>query len=345
MKVVIIGKRGYDTLEGNIAETLAHMGHEAHVVDIYQDIKWLKWSRSAGYALLQARYDLAVRTWKRLCNRVVALRPDCVIVTYREVVPEAVGELKQRLKDVPVVHLNPDHVSNLARQYILMSTYDAYFSKEPFLVKVMREQYSLSAYYLPESFNPRVHIKPDILKAQAEAADDVDLVVIANLNPYRVKFLEGLLATLRRNINIRIFGNPKPLPWVGPRLRNIHGNKHLVGEEKARAFYGAKVALNTMHPSEFQGVNCRFFEALGSSAFLLTEDRPVISDLAVPDKEVVTFRNVEEAAAKIEYYLDHESERLAIAEAGYRRALRDHTYEKRIGEMMRLLGSPWSAAY
>ena len=219
-----------------------------------------------------------------------------------------------------------------------MSDYDAYFTKEPFLVETMRELYGLNAYYLPESFNPRVHKKPQEPKTEAEKKCGVDLVVIANLNPYRVKFVECLISAVRRKLNIRIYGDTKPLPWVGPKLRQFHGGKHLVGEAKAEAFYSAKIALNTMHPSEFYGVNCRFFEAIGSGAFLLTENRPTISQLVEPEFEVVTFENIDDAADKLEYYLDHEKERLAIAEAGYRRAMLDHTYEKRIEQILAILG-------
>jgi len=338
VNIVILGSRGFDTLEGNIAETLLHMGHDAHIVDVYQDLALLKLSRVATYTLMQASYGLCVFLWKRLCNYVVEHKPDLIIVTYREVVPEAIADLKRRLKNTPVVHLNPDHISNLGRQYILMSPYDALFTKEPFLAENMRRLYGLNAHYLPESFNPRVHMKPREPKPDVEAVTDVDLVVIANLNPYRVLFLERLLGAIRREVKIVIYGGPKPLPWVRSRLEVFHAGKPLVGAEKAAAFYGSRIALNTMHPSEFHGVNCRFFEAMGSGAFLLTEHRPVIPDLAIPDAEVVTFRDVQEAAAKIEYYLDHDADRISIAEAGYKRASRDHTYEKRIDAMMAILG-------
>jgi spore maturation protein CgeB len=41
---------------------------------------------------------------------------------------------------------------------------------------------------------------------------------------------------------------------------------------------------------------------------------------------------------KSRYYLAHESERRAIAEAGQRRALRDHTWAKRFDGLFRILG-------
>jgi spore maturation protein CgeB len=58
--------------------------------------------------------------------------------------------------------------------------------------------------------------------------------------------------------------------------------------------------------------------------------------------EVVTYRSGDECVEKTRYLLAHDSERRAIAAAGHRRTLRDHTYFQRIktmaGILDRLLG-------
>ena len=51
-----------------------------------------------------------------------------------------------------------------------------------------------------------------------------------------------------------------------------------------------------------------------------------------PGKEVVAYRTAEECAEMVQYYLEHDKEREAIASAGQRRTLRDHTYYQRIQE-------------
>jgi spore maturation protein CgeB len=339
MKVSILGARGFDLLEDNLAETLCTMGHDSVIFDAYQDVPLIsRLGRKVLHTLMRANYSFSVYVWKQSVKQVLSQKPDIVIVTDREVPPEAIICLKNGLKHSPVIHLNPDAVTNLFRQYIFMSPYDAFFTKEPFLADIMRRLYGLNAFYLPECFNPRIHKKPDQQKLELEAAADIDIVVIASLNPYRVKFLECLMRYLPSNVKIRIYGNPKALPWVGPRLRHFHANRPLFGAEKAEAFYSARIALNTMHPSEFHGVNCRFFEALGSGAFLLSENRLTIPDLAQPGIEVVTFNDVQEAASKVKYFLQHETERFSIAEAGYQRAMNDHTYENRVEAIFTILG-------
>jgi spore maturation protein CgeB len=331
MRIAIVGAKGFDCLESNFEETLSHLGHLARIFDLDDAIPLVhKICGQAMYNILQANYGFSRWVWGKLANKVLDFSPELVIVTYRHVIPEFVQTLKAARKQLPVIHVNPDHVGTLRRQYIFMSPYDAYFTKEPFLAKLMKAKLGLNAFYLPESFNPRVHKKPDIPKTDYEETIDVDIVVVANLQPYRTKFLEQVLGIIGKDVNIAIYGAPQPIPWVKTSLYNHHKKKYLIGEEKAKVFYGAKIVLNDMHPAEFTGVNCRFFEALGSGGFLLNEYRPTLPELAVPGKEVEIFASAKEAAEKVLYFLDHPKERIAIAEAGYRRAMQDHTYEKRI---------------
>jgi len=58
----------------------------------------------------------------------------------------------------------------------------------------------------------------------------------------------------------------------------------------------------------------------------------------VPDREVVTYGTTREMIEKIRFYLAHEDERRNIAEAGYARVLRDHTYERRLRDLFQKMG-------
>lgn len=75
---------------------------------------------------------------------------------------------------------------------------------------------------------------------------------------------------------------------------------------------------------QFKG---RMFEVTLAGGFLLCEYVPGIETYFIPDKEIVCFKNIQEAADKIRYYLEHEPERNAIAAAGYERAMRDYSGE------------------
>jgi hypothetical protein len=79
--------------------------------------------------------------------------------------------------------------------------------------------------------------------------------------------------------------------------------------------------------------NMRLYEATGMGACLLTDWKRNLPALFEPDVEVVTYRSPDECIEKARYLLDHEGERRAIAAAGQRRTLRDHTYAKRSAQL------------
>ena len=75
--------------------------------------------------------------------------------------------------------------------------------------------------------------------------------------------------------------------------------------------------------------NMRMFHATGLGTCLLTDDGENISELFEPNKEVVVYNSVEDCLDKALYLLAHPGEREAIATAGHRRTMRDHTYRQR----------------
>ena len=49
-------------------------------------------------------------------------------------------------------------------------------------------------------------------------------------------------------------------------------------------------------------------------------------DCYVPDEDFVFYESKQDMISKIEYYLKHEDERVAIARNGYERTVANHTY-------------------
>ena len=54
-------------------------------------------------------------------------------------------------------------------------------------------------------------------------------------------------------------------------------------------------------------------------------------------EEFIAFESKDDMLVKIDYLLTHEDERKEIAENGYKRIVKDHTYDARIKEMLSLL--------
>ncbi|MBS0152401.1 MAG: glycosyltransferase [Nitrospira sp.] len=82
----------------------------------------------------------------------------------------------------------------------------------------------------------------------------------------------------------------------------------------------------------------RNFEVPGTGGFLLTQHAAHLEDYYEPGREVVSFHSTEEMIEKVHYYLAHDAERTAIAEAGYQRTLSNHTYQQRFNDIFSQIG-------
>jgi hypothetical protein len=107
-------------------------------------------------------------------------------------------------------------------------------------------------------------------------------------------------------------------------------NGHVSTEEMVSIFNQSKV--NLCFTGSY-GVNTRpqmkdrIFHVCMCGGFLLCEYVAGIEENFEIDREIVCFTDLEEATAKIQYYLAHEAERESIAHAGWQRAQRDHTQQ------------------
>lgn len=50
-------------------------------------------------------------------------------------------------------------------------------------------------------------------------------------------------------------------------------------------------------------------------------------------RDIVWFDSIDDMLRKADYYLEHEEERLEIARLGHEKALREHSYEKRLAQI------------
>jgi len=119
-------------------------------------------------------------------------------------------------------------------------------------------------------------------------------------------------------------------------LKNRNIPVHLSGEgwggyvsfeEMIDIFKTSKINLNfsrTVHNWELQ-LKGRIFQVCMAGGFLLTEYAPGIEKYFQIDKEIVCFENAQEMIDKVFYYLNHETKRRAIAQAGWKRATIEYT--------------------
>ena len=110
------------------------------------------------------------------------------------------------------------------------------------------------------------------------------------------------------------------------------------GPEMYKILAESKIVVNR-HGAVADGysVNFRMFEATGMGALLVTEQGKNTSDLFEPGIEVLTYTSIPDAVNVIKSALADFESHTAIASAGQRRTLTEHTYEHRAREIDRVL--------
>ena len=330
MTIVIVGSKAFDSLEYHLSDSLRVAGHTVTQLDV-TDIGWLPARVNYWASRFVESYDRAISI--RLARKVIACNPDLLLVVYRNLHPILVDEMKERLPDVPVVQINPDALSNLEKQQIIAADFDHYFSKEPYIVDFLTNKAGLNAHYLPEGFNPRLHKRPMEEKAAAEQRANIDVLVFGSLYAYRARMVEQLL---RAGIRVAVFGTEGPyLSQIG---KAAFQKQYLIGDEKNRLLYGAKIVFNNFHYAEITSVNQKYFEINGIGAFQLCDYKPTLEEYTGVSAERVSYQTMTEAIDKIRYYLAHPTERHELADRQYHHFQQHHTFDLRMNQMLHTIG-------
>ena len=83
-------------------------------------------------------------------------------------------------------------------------------------------------------------------------------------------------------------------------------------------------------PRQIKG---RVFEVPACGGFLLTQPAEDLHTYLEPGVDCATFECVDDLVDQVRYYLEHEEQRCAIAQRGYRRTLAEHTYAARFASI------------
>jgi spore maturation protein CgeB len=187
--------------------------------------------------------------------------------------------------------------------------------------------------YLPLAADPDV-FKP-IDNQQTLAPYRADLSFMGAGYPNRRAFFTQLL-----DYDLKIWGTEWDLSSPLGQVVQDRGRR-VSTEETVLIYNAARINLN-LHSSIFssgldnQGdfVNPRTFEVASCGAFQLVDKRRPLEKHFEPEKEIVTFHNIEDLKEKIDYYSDHPQERKNISQKARNRVLSQHTYHHRMKTML-----------
>jgi spore maturation protein CgeB len=85
-------------------------------------------------------------------------------------------------------------------------------------------------------------------------------------------------------------------------------------------------------------IKARTFEVPGTGGFLLTQRAPDLEHYFDVGREIAVFDGRDELIQQVEHWLSNPEERAQVAEAGRRRVLAEHTYDRRFTDIFRTAG-------
>lgn len=174
------------------------------------------------------------------------------------------------------------------------------------------------ALFFPEASDPGIfHPMPELPKIH-------DISFVGSRYGIREK-----LVTALRNAGIQVtaYGSG----WDKGRIAT---------EDVPRLFAQSKIVLGVSaigHCPDFVGLKLRDFDAPMSGSCYLTQHNDDLTGLFKVGSEIITYRSIEQCVGQAKRLLANDEEREAIASAGHRRVLAEHTWDRRFATLLGIL--------
>lgn len=259
-----------------------------------------------------------------LLKQVQAMRPDVLYVQDLNLVPLSLAKALRRHTRLLIGEI----ASPLPPRPYLMG-YDLIVSALPSIVDTARS-WGIAAENVPLGFDERW---ATMTPASERPIDAIFIGSFSRLQPQTWPLLQ---AVARAVPGLAIYGPADPRALAESGLA-----EHYAGTAWGRDMFEllgrSKVVVNR-HGSVAgrYAANMRMYEATGSGAALLTEQRENLGDLFSLD-EVVAYTSIKDAAEKAASLVADPQRLDAVAAAGQRRTLRTHSYRTRAQQVAELI--------
>jgi spore maturation protein CgeB len=201
-------------------------------------------------------------------------------------------------------------------------------------IEAIRRAGATHVHYLPTACDPNVHLPMTLSPEERQRWGSPVSFVGAGYHNRRQTFA-GFT-----HLPFKIWGTEWPAAKPFDRLVQEAGRR-LAPEEYIKIFNSTDINLNLHSSNERDGVdptgdflNPRTFELAACGAFQLVDHRSLLAECFEPGTEIAIFSSAQDLKDKVAYYLERPDERAAIARRSRERVLREHTYDKRLEEML-----------
>jgi spore maturation protein CgeB len=342
LKILVIGPIYGGSLEvaRYCSSSLIKMGHRVELIDnsSFKDALFMaKDVASKGQRYSKMLDLLSSYISEIIMARCESFKPDVVLaLAQAPVTTDCINQLRQ--KGVTTCYWFVEDFRFMEYWKKIAGNYDFFFTiQRDAFFRELKNAGMGNYHYLPMAACPDVH-KPVQLSDEEKKhyGSPVSFVGAGYYN--RRHFFQGLL-----DFDLKIWGTDwdKHSPLAKCVQRS---GERIDTEEIVKIFNGTDININLHSSTYHKGVNPfgdfvnpRTFEILACGGFQLVDRRTGLEGLFEADEEIVQFDDLSDLRDKIAFYLSHPEERERITEKGRERVLREHSYEKRMQEMIEVI--------
>ncbi|OIJ18554.1 hypothetical protein BKP45_19120 [Anaerobacillus alkalidiazotrophicus] len=322
MKILYIPsgfKRIYEYFDQTIMKELASLNHEVKSFNALLGVKKLQ-------TMLQIYRPNLVLTMVGM-----KMRQEMITFLNKQSIPTAIWLTE-----------DPFYID---RTLTFIDNFDYVFTIDTAALEVYHKNGHKNSYYLPLGVNPEIYSPP-----LTEPQKKYDLCLVGFPYPDRVQLINLLLE--RTTYSILVVG----AKWDQELSHRKHNrrlfiiNTWLKPKLIVSYYHQSKIILNTHRPYDLKenknsqliinkSVNNRTFEIACSGSFQLIDNKADLTDHFVEGEEIISFHNAEDFNEKIDYYLTQPLLRNTIATGARKKAIREHTFEKRLEKLLSIVQS------
>jgi spore maturation protein CgeB len=278
------------------------------------------------------RWDL-----KFLNRRLVALaetqRPDvCLVQGGHRIAAETIQAMKRMGIIMVLWTIDPPGSSGLPIETAPL--YDLICCGGTEAVDLLKAAGVAGARWLPFACSPDRLMLP-ALSEEERLAYASDVCFVGSYYPNRVRLFESLA-----DLNITIRGPGWGRLDGHSSLKGVARDQQVAPSEWKKLYAAAKIVLAVHYQDGvspcFQA-SPRVFEVMACGGFLLSDGQRDVTTLFQDGEHLAVFHDAHDLRSKIIYYLSHPDERARIAERGHRETLKNHTYVRRMEQVLSMV--------
>lgn len=278
-----------------------------------------------------------------LADEVIGHEPDLMLhLTGLNVKPEQLERIRGHGIRTAIWFTDDPYYTDWTEQFA--PHYDYVFTLESNCVEFYRKLGCKQVYHLPFAVSPKL-FRPKPFEPHQRK----DIVFVGTAYWNRVELFDRLapyLATKRTFICGLWWDRLTQYPKLRPFIRL---GEWMSPEETSAYYNGAKIVINLHRHIDddsinhnvkripANSINPRTFEIAACHTLQLTDHRNDLASSYEIGREIAVFRSPEELQEKLDYYLNHDEERMEIAYRGFVRTMQEHTYRRRLHRLLGII--------